>query len=93
MPKERRMITVRAGTMSDGTPLVVVFPLDLAPAPGAKHRRLTGEATVEVPEDHRFVIRSRRNGDLVVVKRDSAKGDAKPRKPATDKPARKPSEG
>ncbi len=85
--KEPRMITVRAGTMPDGTPLVVTFPLDLAPAPGAKHRRLTGDATVEVPADHRFVIRSRKNGDLVMVKRESPKAAKRPSKSAPPKPA------
>ncbi len=67
MAKNPKMISVRAGKMRDGTSLTVVLPLDLAPAPGRKHRHLKGDAVVEVPAEHRFTLRSLRNGDLVAV--------------------------
>lgn len=53
------MIPFRAGKGR-----VVHFPLSVKAAPGAKTFTLSGPEIVEVDDRHRFVRRSRRNGDL-----------------------------
>lgn len=55
-------IKVRAG---DG--LMVHFPQTVITAPGRRTLVLEGDAVAEVPLNMRFVRRSLRNGDLVVV--------------------------
>lgn len=68
--------------------LKVFFPLDCMAAPGRKTFVLEGEAIIEVDTVHRFVRRSIRCGDLVVVKTKSV-GEA----PAKPKRKKKPAEG
>lgn len=77
-----KTIKVRAG---EG--LQVHFPLQVIAAPGRRTLVLEGAAVLEVPADMRFVRRSLRNGDLVMVQTEEPKPKAKSRpkpKPQAD---------
>ncbi len=63
-------IRVRAGKGR-----VVYFPLSVIAAPGRRTLVLQGDRVIEVPANMRFVRRSRRNRDLVVVQ---TEGKAEP---------------
>jgi hypothetical protein len=71
-----KTIKVRAGKGRQ-----VHFPLRVIAAPGRRTLVLEGDAVVEIPCDMRFVRRSLRNGDLVMVQTEDAKPKAKPPTP------------
>lgn len=72
----KKTMTVRAGEGRQ-----VHFPQRVIAAPGRRTLVLEGDATAEVPCDMRFVRRSLRNGDLVVVQTEDRKRKPKPPKP------------
>lgn len=76
---------VKAGTDRTGNPIKVFFPLDIKAAPGRRTFVLEGETVIEVDESHRFVMRSIRCGDLVVVRTEKLAGGA-PKRTRTPKP-------
>jgi hypothetical protein len=65
---------VRAG---DG--LKVFFPLDIKAAPGRRTFVLEGDEVIEVDRTSRFVMRSLRCGDLVMVRTEKAPAAPKPK--------------
>ncbi|HEU02893.1 hypothetical protein LCGC14_0605520 [marine sediment metagenome] len=77
-----KKIQVRAGEGRQ-----VHFPLRVIAAPGRRTLVLDGSTVVEVPLNMRFVRRSLRNGDLLVVQTEEPKPKAKPKsKPKAEAP-------
>jgi len=60
-------------TYKAGVGRTVAIPQSVKPAPGAKTLIVQGDVEVQLDDSKRFVRRSVRNGDLVVVKAKSAK--------------------
>ncbi len=76
----KKTIKVRAGEGRQ-----VHFPQRVIAAPGRRTLVLKGDAVIEIPCDMRFVRRSLRNGDLVMVQTEEPTAKAKPKsKPKTD---------
>ncbi len=66
----------------------VHFPQQVIAAPGRRTLVLEGDAVIEVPCDMRFIRRSLRNGDLVMVQTEGKRTE--PPKAPKPKPQRKP---
>ncbi len=71
-----------------GRGLKVFFPLDIKAAPGRRTLILEGDEVIEVDASSRFVMRSIRCGDLVVVKTETrARDKVPPKSKSKAKPA------